>query len=137
MRYKDAGHGIPLVFVHGFGYSDKPKNYQYTIQNHQENFSKFIAHLNLEKFHLVVHDFGGIIALPYALQNLNSISSLVTWVRPMSKVEKLTPLTKKIMSSFIMKYLYLKMNFSAKFFVKLAWGQHSHFSKNQQAYPSF
>ena len=156
LRYHDIGNGFPIIFVHGtpsssdefitvinkfkntfrviapdhigFGASDKPKDYDYTIKNHQENFSKLIKHLNLKKFHIVVHDFGGIISLPFILENMNLVSSLVimnSWAWPMSKIEYFPNWMKFLMSSVTMKFLYLKMNYSPKFFVKLAWGKHT------------
>lgn len=162
MRYKDEGNGFPVIIVHGtpsssdefldlipkltekyrviapdhigFGSSDKPENYQYTIENHQENFSQFLENLDLDKFNLVVHDFGGIIALPYVLKNLKKINSLVimnSWAWPMSKFEYFPPWMKKVMSSSFMKYLYLKRNFSPKFFVKKAWGKYEKLTKEK------
>ena len=162
IRYKDLGTGFPVVFVHGtpgssdeflsvmtelqenyrviapdhigFGQSDKPENYPYTIQNHQDNFSQFMVHLNLKQFHIVVHDFGGIIALPYIIKHINNVSSLIimnSWAWPMSQVEYFPPWMKKIMSSSFMKYLYLKRNFSANYFVKSAWGKYSKLTKEK------
>src|SRR5690606_11815870 len=85
MHYIDVGQGEILLFVHGtpswsfdfrkiiknlsshyrciaidhigFGLSDKPKNYDYTTQNHSKNLEKFIFAQNLTNITLIVHDF--------------------------------------------------------------------------------
>lgn len=95
MHYIDEGQGEPIIFVHGFptwsfmwrglindlsakhrciamdhigfGLSDKPEHWSYTPEAHAHNFKKFIEHLGLSTFSLVLHDFGGPIALSYAV----------------------------------------------------------------------
>src|SRR5690242_4227331 len=91
LSYRDIGSGEPIVLVHGtpsssleflevindlsqqyrciamdhlgFGQSEKPKNGDYTLAAHTKRLKALIEHLGLSKFHLLVHDFGGIIAL--------------------------------------------------------------------------
>lgn len=95
MHYVDEGQGEPIVFVHGFptwsfmwrglvkdlsvkhrciamdhigfGLSDKPDHWSYTPEAHARNYRKLIEHLGVSTFSLVVHDFGGPIALSHAL----------------------------------------------------------------------
>ena len=49
----------------GCGLSDKPDilDFNYDLQGHADNLQELICHLNLEKFNLVVHDWGGAIGL--------------------------------------------------------------------------
>jgi pimeloyl-ACP methyl ester carboxylesterase len=105
MHYVDEGDGEPVVFVHGtptwsfefrsliravrgfrraiapdhlgFGLSERPARFAYTPEAHAEAFEAFVDGLGLERFALVVHDFGGPIALPVALKNPDRISQLV------------------------------------------------------------
>ena len=67
----------------GFGLSDKPFNWNYLPVNHARNFKKFVNHLNLNKFILVVNDWGGPIGLSYAVDNPDKIKHLIitnTWM---------------------------------------------------------
>lgn len=111
MHYVDEGKGIPIVFVHGnpgwsyeyrksikalsgtnrciaadnigFGLSDKPFDWNYLPENHAANFAQFIDNLRLEKFVLVVNDWGGPIGLSYAINNPDKIRHIVitnTWM---------------------------------------------------------
>ena len=78
----DAG-GAPAVFVHGvptnsdiwvpfleaaggvaldlpgFGRSGKPADFDYSVAGYDRFLEAFLAHLGLERFSLVVHDWGG------------------------------------------------------------------------------
>ena len=92
MHYIDEGQGAPLLFVHGtpswsfewrhlvralsatyrcvapdllgFGLSDRPRDFAYTPEAHAEALSAFVEAIGLRDYTLVVHDFGGPIALP-------------------------------------------------------------------------
>ncbi len=111
MHYIDEGKGIPIVLTHGnpdwsflnrniikelsnearliafdlpgFGFSDTPKNYNFTPQEHVEWVKALIHnHLKLDKFILVVQDWGGPIGLTVATDNPENILGLVisnTW----------------------------------------------------------
>lgn len=89
LHYVDEGKGQPVLMLHGnptwsfyyrnlvatfgeryrcvvpdhmgCGLSDKPQDYEYTLENHIENVVKLIRFLDLKKIILVVHDWGGAI----------------------------------------------------------------------------
>ena len=61
----------------GFGLSERPRDVPYTPEWHAENFAQFIERLDLKAFTLVVHDFGGPIALALALRQPVRITRLV------------------------------------------------------------
>jgi haloalkane dehalogenase len=64
----------------GCGFSDKPtaKEYNYTLSNRVADLNKFIEYLDLkEKIILIVHDWGGMIGLAWALNNLSKIEKIV------------------------------------------------------------
>ncbi len=95
MHYIDEGEGEPVVFVHGnptwsffyrepvrrwrdrcrciavdhigCGLSDKPQDFSYRLQDHVRNLVSLLESLKLERFSLVVHDWGGPIGLGAAL----------------------------------------------------------------------
>lgn len=64
----------------GCGFSDKPgtDRYDYTLENRVRDLDAFINHLNIsEKLTLVVHDWGGMIGLAWAIDHLERIDRLV------------------------------------------------------------
>jgi len=105
MHYVDEGAGEPIVFSHGtptwsfewrhlvralspeyrtiapdhlgFGLSERPHGAPYTPEWHAENFVEFVESLDLGPLTLVVHDFGGPIALPLALRRPDLVKRLV------------------------------------------------------------
>ena len=97
LHYVDEGEGAPFLFVHGtptwsyewrhaiaglqdrarcvavdhlgFGLSERPHDAEYRPEEHAERFRAFADSLDLDDATLVVHDFGGPIALPWILDN--------------------------------------------------------------------
>ena len=61
----------------GFGLSERPADASYTPEAHAARFRAFVDGLGLSRFTLVVHDFGGPIALPVALDDPGRVSRLV------------------------------------------------------------
>jgi len=64
----------------GCGFSDKPDagDYKYTLQSRVEDLDSLITHLDLnEKITIVVHDWGGMIGLAWALDHLDRIERIV------------------------------------------------------------
>ncbi|MDR9827615.1 alpha/beta fold hydrolase [Vibrio sp. FNV 38] len=111
MHYVDEGEGIPIVLTHGnpdwsflnrdiikdmssearviaydlpgFGFSDTPPNFNFTPQEHSEWIKSLIFdHLKLDKFILVVQDWGGPTGLNVATNHPDNILGVVisnTW----------------------------------------------------------
>ncbi|WP_157736053.1 alpha/beta fold hydrolase [Granulosicoccus antarcticus] len=111
MHYIDEGEGFPIVLTHGnpdwsflnrniikdmasearviaydlpgFGFSESPEGFNWTPQEHAEWISALVnEHLGLEKFILVVQDWGGPTGLSVATDNPEKIAGLVvsnTW----------------------------------------------------------
>ncbi len=107
LHYLDeAGAGEPVVMVHGnptwsfyyrnlalglrgahrvivpdhvgCGLSDKPQDYAYRIAQHIANLERLLIHeLKLEKFSLVVHDWGGAVGCGVAVRHPERVSKLV------------------------------------------------------------
>ncbi len=111
LHYVDEGRGDPVLFSHGtptwsfewrhliralsathrciapdhlgFGLSDRPREAPYTPEAHAERLAQFVDALGLDSFTLVVHDYGGPIALPLALDDRRRVRRLVvvnTWM---------------------------------------------------------
>ncbi|MBF0572836.1 MAG: alpha/beta fold hydrolase [Desulfamplus sp.] len=66
----------------GCGFSDKPSasNYDYTLKSRVQDINSLVNQLKLksdEKISLIVHDWGGMIGLFWALQNFERIDKIV------------------------------------------------------------
>ena len=152
MHYVDEGAGEPVVFVHGtptwsfewrhlvrglsathrciapdllgFGLSDRPRDFAYTPEAHAEAVASFVDALGLDGFTLVVHDFGGPIALPLALDGSGRVRRVVvlnSWMwsfRGDAEMEKKA----KIAGSGVGKWLYRNLNLSLRVIAPSAYG---------------
>ena len=104
-HYVDEGAGPTVLFVHGnptwsfawrnviktlspayrclavdhigCGFSDKPQDYPYRLENHVGNLVRFIEHLDLRDITLVAHDWGGAIGMGAAVRKSDRLSKLV------------------------------------------------------------
>jgi haloalkane dehalogenase len=63
----------------GCGYSDKPQEYPYTLEQHIRNLQALIEHLGLQKLSLIMHDWGGAIAMGYATRHPEKIERLLVF----------------------------------------------------------
>ncbi len=106
-HYLDEGEGEPVVMVHGnptwsfyyrnlvkslrgefrcvvpdhigCGFSDKPGDdrYDYTLSRRVDDLSRLIDDLELDQVNLVVHDWGGMIGMTWAVRNVDRVKRLV------------------------------------------------------------
>lgn len=106
-HFVDQGSGDPLVMVHGnptwsfyfrriitafsprlrviapdhmgCGLSDKPgrNRYDFRLKSRVADFSALMDHLQLRRVTLLVHDWGGMIALAWALDNPHRVARLI------------------------------------------------------------
>lgn len=107
MHYLDEGAGIPVVIVSGllgwsfqfrnlvrylvddrhrvividhvgFGLSDKPENFDYSLDAHIENLVEILMkHLQLPRFHLITHGVGSPVAIGFAVLHPDRIRRIV------------------------------------------------------------
>lgn len=42
----------------GFGFSDKPRDYHYSILDQADLYTAFLKHLNIQSVHILAHDYG-------------------------------------------------------------------------------
>ena len=61
----------------GCGLSDKPQGFSYTLANHIEHLNGLLDHLEVERYSLVVHDWGGPIGLGCAVQHPGRIEKIM------------------------------------------------------------
>lgn len=73
-----SGHFRCVVPDHmGCGFSDKPQDYAYTLENHIQNLEKLVSFLQLKDITLVVHDWGGAIGMGFATRHPHLIKRLI------------------------------------------------------------
>ena len=53
----------------GCGLSDKPQDYDYTLENHIKNIETLADELGLKNITLAMHDWGGAIGMGFAVNN--------------------------------------------------------------------
>ncbi len=61
----------------GYGYSDKPKKYDYTVARQAKNLEEFIEKLGLKDITFVGHDWGGAWGMAYAVRHPENIKRLI------------------------------------------------------------
>ena len=152
MHYVDEGTGSPVLLIHGtpvwsflyrnvirrlsashrvialdhigFGLSDKPKDWTYTLSDHASNVSHLIDELDLTDITLVVHDIGGPIGLSTVLDHPERFRRVVitnTFLWRLTDTRFTRPL--KLLGGRIGKFLYTRLNLSARFMVPRLFGK--------------
>jgi pimeloyl-ACP methyl ester carboxylesterase len=151
ISYADEGKGSPILLVHGtpswsfewrhaiaslrsshrviapdhlgFGLSDKPSNAPYTPADHSRRLLELVRALDLRDLTLVVHDFGGPIGLPVALEEPERVRSLVivnTWAWAHGDDKNVRRLS-SFVGSPIGRFLYTWLNASPRWLVPMSF----------------
>lgn len=105
MHYVDEGSGPVVVMIHGnptwsyyyrnlisllsknfrviafdhigCGFSDKPQEYDYTLKQHIDNAKSLLSSLKIEKYSLILHDWGGAIGMGVAVSEPGRVDKIV------------------------------------------------------------
>lgn len=151
MAYVDEGRGRPILLVHGtpswsfewrhsiaalsathrvvapdhlgFGLSDKPALAPYAPRDHADRLIGLVRALDLRDLTLVVHDFGGPIGLPIALEEPARVKSLVlvnTWAWAHGDDPQIGR-TSRFIASPIGRFLYTWLNASPRWIVPMSF----------------
>jgi haloalkane dehalogenase len=141
MHYVDEGSGPAVVLVHGtptwsflyrrliddlsddhrviapdllgFGLSDKPQTEAVAPPRQAEHLRALLDHLDLGRFTMVVHDFGGPIGLSYALDHPDRVDRLVlfnTWM--WAQTDAATTWASRFFGTRLGRWIYTNWNFS-------------------------
>jgi haloalkane dehalogenase len=152
MHYVDEGAGEPILFVHGtptwsydwrhvigalrashrciapdllgFGLSDRPRDAAYTPEAHAKRLARFVDQLGLDRFSLVVHDFGGPIGLPLLLDRPERVRKLVlinTWMWSLADDRNMAAKA-RLAGSALGRFLYRRLNLSLRVITPSAYG---------------
>ncbi len=159
MHYVDEGKGNELLFVHGtptwsfefrhlikalssghrciapdhlgFGLSERPATADYTPEAHADRLRAFVETLGLDRFTLVVHDYGGPVGLPLALSDRSPVERLIllnTWMWPFDDDPDLVRKGKLAGGTFG-RFLYKYANASLRLLTPSAYGDRSKLTK--------
>jgi len=152
LHYVDEGSGPVILFVHGtptwsfewrhlvaglrathrcvavdhlgFGLSERPSGAAYTPEAHAERLRAFVEKLGLGRFTLVVHDFGGPIGLPLALDGSGRVERLVvlnSWMWSFADDAEMTKRAKMVAGG-VGRFLYRRLNASLRLITPSAYG---------------
>ncbi len=105
LHYLDEGKGPVIVMVHGnpswsyyfrkciallakkyrviavdhigCGLSDKPVDYNYSLEQHRDNLYELLGNLGVDKYSLMMHDWGGAIGVGCATLDIKRIEKMV------------------------------------------------------------
>lgn len=155
LNFIDEGNGSPLLFIHGtpswsfewraaihhyssghrcialdhlgFGLSEKPAQGRYLPSDHTRRLHDFVCELDLRSVTLVVHDFGGPIALPLLVRDPSRFRRVVavnTWAWPMDDDAK-GRLLMRIIRSPLGRFLYLNCNASPRWLLPASFANRS------------
>lgn len=140
VHYIDEGAGPPLVLWHGnptwsflyrnvvlalrdrfrciapdylgFGLSDRPAGFGYTIEEHAGVLGEFVDHLELDSYLTMGQDWGGPISMAVAVQRAERVRGVIlgnTWFWPTDVFT--TKMFSRVMSSPPLQYAVLHRNF--------------------------
>ena len=147
----DDGAGAPIVFSHGtptwsyeyrhliaafrgshrviapdhlgFGLSERPAGADYSPEAHAARFAELLDGLDLRDVTLVVHDFGGPIALPWAAANPDRVARIVYLNTFAAPIEDLTMIRRaRFAASAFGRFLYRFANASLRLIMPSAYG---------------
>jgi haloalkane dehalogenase len=152
VHYVDEGSGPPILFVHGtptnsfeyrhliaalskrfrciapdhlgFGQSARPRSFAYTPEAHAAVLKEFVERLDLNGITMVVHDFGGPIGLPLALDAGSRVTRLIimnTWAWPLDDDPKMARAA-RLIGGAIGRVLYRYANVSLRLIMPSAYG---------------
>ncbi|MDF3139853.1 MULTISPECIES: alpha/beta fold hydrolase [unclassified Streptomyces] len=72
-----AGHRTILVDLLGFGFSDRPESFGYTVDDHAEVVERVLDELHLSDCEVVAHSMGGAVTVALARKRPDLVSRLV------------------------------------------------------------
>lgn len=100
----------------GFGLSDRPPGADYSPEAHAARLRELVVQLDLRDITLVVHDFGGVIALPLAVEEPSRVSRIVainSWMWDLGDDPGVRRVG-RLFGGALGRFLYERLNFSLR-----------------------
>jgi haloalkane dehalogenase len=166
VAYLDEGSGPPVLLVHGtpswsfewrevvralardhrviapdhlgFGLSDKPSAPDAALApgDHARRLLALVDHLDLRDLTLVVHDFGGPIGLPVALERRARVRRVVvlnSWMWPNAGDAEVARIDRLVRGP-LGRFLYLTLNASPRWLLPSALGKRTSLTRSAHAH---
>lgn len=164
LHHLDEGQGEPILFVHGtptsshdwrhlvrelsathrcvapdlvgFGASPRPSDFAYTPEAHAGALADFVAEKGLRDLTLVVHDFGGPIALPLALDPARRVRRLIvlnSWMWPAEDDPHLAS-GARLLGGRLGRFLYRWANLSLRVLMPSAYADRAKLTRELRAH---
>jgi haloalkane dehalogenase len=111
----------------GFGLSERPDGFAYSPEAHTAVLREVVEMLALERFALVVHDYGAHIALPLAVAEPERVSSLVvlnSWMWHLAEDPKVAR-GARLLSGGLGRFMYRWLNASLRLLMPLGYAVRS------------
>ena len=128
----DDNHRYIIPDLIGFGFSEKVKIHEHSLEAHSKWMAKFFSTIKEEKIGLVVHDWGGMIGIAGAMKAGKKIDGLVvmntaitapkdgfkpTWFHSLSQVPLVSSLVFRGLNfplSFLNRFAYVPGSFNSQ-----------------------
>lgn len=94
----------------GCGLSDKPQDYPYTLERRIEDVERLVDHLEIGRFSLVVHDWGGAIGCGFAVRRPEALNKLVVLNTAAFRSKRIPWRIAAIKIPFIGEFVIRKLN---------------------------
>lgn len=163
MHYVDEGEGETVLLVHGtptwsfewrhviralsgthrcvapdhlgFGLSERPRDGAYTPEWHASNLAAFVKAAGLDTFTLVVHDYGGPIGLPLALDRPERTKGIVVLNSFMWSLadEKDVQRASRLLGGGFGRFLYRWLNLSLRVIMPSAFADRRKLTRRVRA----
>jgi haloalkane dehalogenase len=119
----------------GFGLSERPWGAEYTPEAHAARFREWMEALDPKDVTLVVHDFGGPIALPMALERPGRVRRLVVLNSWMWSFEGDRHIERgsRLMTSWLGRWMYRSLNASIRLITPSAYADKKKLTKRIHA----
>lgn len=157
LHYVDEGSGSPTLLVHGtptwsfeyrhviravsdsnrcvapdhlgFGLSDRPRAASYAPEAHADRLREFVNAVGLDRFAMVVHDFGGPIGLPLALEGrVTRLVILNSWMWPFDDDREMANRA-RFAAGAMGRWMYRHLNASLRLIMPSAYGRRANLTK--------
>ena len=152
LHYVDEGSGPPILLCHGnptwsflyrdivvalrdrfrciapdylgFGLSERPSGFGYTIDEHAGVVGELVDHLDLDGYLTMGQDWGGPISMAVDVARADRVRGVVlgnTWFWPADELT--TKAFSRVMSSAVMQYAILQRNFFVERLIRAGTGR--------------
>ena len=119
----------------GFGLSDRPPAASYAPEAHAARLRELVEQLDLRDITLVVHDFGGVIGLPLAVEEPSRVSRIViinSWMWDLGDDPGVRRAGRLFGGAFG-RFLYERLNFSLRVITPAAFADRKRLTREVHA----